>query len=145
MSPNEVQILIVDDEPDCADQLVEFMRRRGISARGVYSVAEALEAIAADPGIGFVVSDIRMPGLTGFALIDRVRELLSREGHKKYPDFIIMTGHAGQVEAEVAAAYGVIGFLTKPFDPYDLERLIREKVSDLAKPAKSPDLLHEAS
>ena len=121
-------VLVVDDEADSADQLVEFLCRRGHAARAVYSVDAALDALARTATIRIVLADLKMPGLTGFALIDRAREQRAASGHA-CPEFVIITGHAGQVEAEIADALQVRGFLTKPLDPYAVEKLVSQVIA----------------
>ena len=122
------KVLVVDDEADSADQLVEFLCRRGHAGRAVYSVVAALDALARMATIRIVLTDLKMPGLTGFALIGRAREQRAASDHT-CPEFVIMTGHAGQVEAEIADAYQVLGFLTKPLDPYAVEKLVSQVIA----------------
>jgi CheY-like chemotaxis protein len=141
MDACDAKVLLVDDEHDCADQLCEFLVRRGLSSRAAYSAAEALDLLPACPEIRVLVSDIKMPGLTGFALIDKVNEHMTA-ANRTSPACILMTGHAGQVEADISTAYGVVGFLSKPIDPYALERLIRDHLSrvdpDVPTAGRSP-------
>lgn len=119
MPAADAEILVVDDEPACADEVCEYLVRRGHSAAASYSGAEALAACARNPQLRLIVSDIRMPGMSGFQLFDAVAEQALASGWEP-PAFIFLTGHAGQVEADIADAIGVDGFMTKPVNPREL-------------------------
>src|SRR5258708_11763609 len=79
-------VLIVDDEALAAEETAEALELAGLSTQWSADPFDAL-ARAADSAIGLVVTDLRMPGLDGAHLIDRMRA--SR------PDlrFVIVTGH----------------------------------------------------
>jgi len=119
MPAAETEILVVDDEPGCADQLCEYLVRRGYSAAASYSGAEALAVCARNPNLRLILSDIRMPEMSGFQLFDAVAEQALASGCEP-PAFIFLTGYAGQVEADMAEAIGVDGFMTKPVNPLEL-------------------------
>lgn len=119
MPAADAEILVVDDEPACADEICEYLERRGHSATASYSGAEALAACARNPNLRLIVSDIRMPGMSGFQLFDAVVEQALASGWEP-PAFIFLTGHAGKVEADIAEAIGVDGFMTKPVNPREL-------------------------
>jgi signal transduction histidine kinase/ActR/RegA family two-component response regulator len=74
-----VRVLIVDDERDARDLVEHLLGDSGASVRAVASGAEALAMLRADPP-DLLVSDIGMPGMDGFDLIRRVRELPVHEG-----------------------------------------------------------------
>ncbi|MCA9517690.1 MAG: HDOD domain-containing protein [Myxococcales bacterium] len=104
-------ILFVDDDRDVLDG----MRRRFRRARSDWELAfagggqEALDLLGHEP-VDVIVSDIRMPGVDGIALLQRVRET--------HPDIarIVLTGYAEP--AQERAAFAVCHrFLPKPCDP----------------------------
>lgn len=66
-------MLVVDDEPDVADLAVAMLRSCGLRAIVAYSAAEALFALAADPAIDAVFSDVMMPEMSGVQLASFVR------------------------------------------------------------------------
>jgi len=68
-------ILYVDDEPAIGLILEDTLERAGHSAVGAHNVPEALQALAKG-NIDLIISDYRMPGLTGREFL----ELLQQEG-----------------------------------------------------------------
>ncbi len=128
-------ILAVDDEPDilvALEDLFEDEYRVITTSRP----AEALELIAAEPDIDVILSDQRMPGLTGDALLARAREISDAQS-------ILLTGYA-DISAVVSALNrgGITGYITKPWDPallrnavrsaYERHRLARELATERA-------------
>ncbi|KMO42631.1 histidine kinase [Methylobacterium tarhaniae] len=128
-------ILAVDDEPDilvALEDLLEDEFRVLTTSRP----AEALELIAAEPDIDVILSDQRMPGLTGDALLAQAREISDAQA-------ILLTGYA-DISAVVSALNrgGITGYVTKPWDPsllrnavrgaYERHRLARELATERA-------------
>src|SRR5438105_10421702 len=100
-------ILIVDDEPDTATLLRDSLRRRGYFVDEVHSGESCLEYLRTKP-VDVVVTDIKMPGMSGIDLIAKLRtdhpELLS----------IIVTGVANLETAIEAIRVGAYDFIAKP-------------------------------
>ncbi|WP_204165424.1 response regulator [Methylobacterium sp. 17Sr1-1] len=128
-------ILAVDDEPDilvALEDLFEDEYRVLTTSRP----AEALALIAAEPDIDVILSDQRMPGLTGDALLAQAREISDAQA-------ILLTGYA-DISAVVSALNrgGITGYITKPWDPallrnavrsaYERHRLARELATERA-------------
>ena len=95
-------ILFVDDEKDLRDSAVEWLSLSGFE---VLSAASATDAIAVLGGRRFdaLVTDIRMPGMDGMALLDAARA--------DNPDLpvVLLTGHGGvglAVDAMRRGAHG---------------------------------------
>ncbi|WP_298957974.1 response regulator [uncultured Methylobacterium sp.] len=111
-------ILAVDDEPDilvALEDLLEDEYRVLTTSRP----AEALEILAAEPDVAVIVSDQRMPGLTGDALLARAREITDAQA-------ILLTGYA-DLSAVVSALNGggITGYVTKPWNPDLLRNTVR--------------------
>lgn len=104
-----VRILIVDDDPALLEALPETVRLRipGTRVDTAISSAEALAAVAAiDPDV--IVTDLVMPGMTGIALIRKMREA------RPWTPMILMSGNPNpQGYALQTRAYG---FIQKPID-----------------------------
>ena len=100
-------VRLVDDDPDLLAAQVQSLRIAGFAVEPFGSAAEALAGLPEDyPGV--VLSDLRMPGMDGLALFDRLAAL-----DPELP-VILLTGH-GDVETAVAALKrGAYDFLTKP-------------------------------
>jgi CheY-like chemotaxis protein len=101
-------ILLVDDEEAITYVFRRYLERAGYRVTAVDSPNEAL-AIGVAGGIDMLVTDFRMPGMTGASLVTRLREL-----HSGLPALIV-TAYG----AEVAAAAGV-RVLNKPLPPQEL-------------------------
>jgi two-component system C4-dicarboxylate transport response regulator DctD len=102
-------VLFVDDDPDLRRATTQMLTLAGFEVRAFDGAEAALAAL--DPGFeGPVVTDIRMPRMTGLQLFERIRAL-----DPELP-VLLVTGH-GDVELAVAALKdGVYDFITKPFD-----------------------------
>jgi DNA-binding NtrC family response regulator len=119
------RVLIVDDESSMRLALVELLRKAGFEAHAVESGAEALDALAAD-AYALVLSDMRMPGMTGGDLLRAVRER-----HPGVP-VVIMTAYGTVEDAVAAMKAGAREFLTKPFSPRDLLHVVEQVLRDAA-------------
>jgi signal transduction histidine kinase len=117
-------ILVVDDEPASLRALQRTLGRhyRVLAANGA---AAGLATLAAEP-VSLIVTDQRMPGLTGVEMLAR-----SRTSH---PDVvrIVLTGYA-DVDALVDAinSGAVFYYLTKPWEPRDLLLAVRRGLDSL--------------
>ena len=112
-------ILAVDDEPDiliALEDLFEDSYRVLTTARP----SEALAILRAEPDIAVVLSDQRMPGLTGDALLAEVRTFHEAQA-------ILLTGYA-DITAVIAALNrgGIVGYVTKPWDASLLRSTVRQ-------------------
>jgi two-component system response regulator (stage 0 sporulation protein F) len=117
------KILYVDDEIVNLELFVRMFQRKYEVATGL-SGAEGLEMLAADPNIQLVISDMRMPGLTGLEFIRR-----AKAHHPQLP-FFILTGFAITREIEEALENGTVrSYFQKPFNRDDLDAAIAESLS----------------
>ncbi len=70
-------ILVVDDDPDVREILVESLRVFGYAVAEAAVAEEALRLVSASQAIGMVISDVRMPGMSGIELVERVKAIRS--------------------------------------------------------------------
>ena len=109
------RILVVDDEPDIAELIAHLLVRRGYDAEDVHSGAAALTRLRAQEFDG-IVTDVRMPGMTG----EELWQTLRREAPALARRTIFMTGnHADPAITAMLEATGQ-PFLTKPFGADEL-------------------------
>lgn len=110
MMSNHPQVMLVEDDEDLRLATSETLELAGFQVRGFDRAASALAALHRDfPGV--ILSDLRMPGMSGLNFLDRARELA--------PDvpFILITAH-GDVPAAIRAMRGgAHDFLEKPCPP----------------------------
>jgi CheY-like chemotaxis protein len=100
------------------------------------SVREALERIDGEPP-DLVVSDIGMAGEDGYALVERVRGFLNREG-RPVP-VVAVTAYATAQDAERVRAAGFSAHLAKPVDPRTVvSTLVEALESESAPPRGRP-------
>lgn len=123
MDPRPPHILIADDEEGFRFGAVVALRRAGYRVSEAGNGREALEKIlsardAGDP-VHLVVTDIRMPGMSGIELIDALRE----RGVDAALCAITCFGEDNLVSR--LAAMGCPEYLEKPFSPDDLLERIR--------------------
>jgi two-component system response regulator FixJ len=116
--PNDAIVHIVDDDDAVRDSLVFLLSSFGIRAEA-HASATAFLDIFAGLEKGCVVTDIRMPEVSGMELLRRVKE--------KRPEFpvIVITGHGDVPLAVEAMKLGAADFLEKPFDDDNLLVAVR--------------------
>lgn len=107
-------ILYVDDEPSIGLILHDTLERAGHEPVGARSVAEALGVLARG-GVDLIVSDYRMPGVTGLEFLS----LLADEGYDV--PLIMLTGYGSIEHAVASIKAGAIDYITKPIRPQQLE------------------------
>jgi DNA-binding NtrC family response regulator len=113
------KILFVDDEPQVLRGYRDILHKEAYELRAAGSAAQALAILAKEP-IHVVVSDERMPSVSGSALLERV--------HRDYPDVvrIMLTGQASLLASVQAINDGLYRFLSKPIAPEELRRVLRD-------------------
>jgi two-component system response regulator DctR len=104
---------VVDDDDAIRDALGWLLRSRGVPAR-CWASAEAFLADYSDAMRGCLVLDVRMEGMSGVELFDRLLALQSRL------PVIFLTGHGDVPLAVAALKKGAFDFVEKPFNDNDL-------------------------
>jgi FixJ family two-component response regulator len=105
-----IGLLVVDDEPDALAELVDLFRKKVPLLKTAVTLGEAKKILAADPRIGVVMTDIRMPGGSGLELLEVARLRPEQEALK----VIVLTGY-GSVDHTLAALRSrAFDFLIKP-------------------------------
>jgi CheY-like chemotaxis protein len=107
----------VEDNPDARELLCYVLEREGARVECVESAATALEAIASEPP-DVLLSDVSMPGMTGYALMQRIRQLPPEAGGR-VPAAAI-SAHASASSREQSLRAGFQAHVTKPLDPETL-------------------------
>lgn len=113
---------VIDDDEAIRASLSFLLETAGLGCRTWESAVAFLEAAEADPG-DCIVTDVRMPGMTGLQL---VAELKARGVPTPV---VVMTGHGDVPMAVEALKRGVADFLEKPFDDEGLLSAIRTAVA----------------
>jgi len=133
MDKAKIKILVVDDEQGLCAGVQEALRREGYVVDAMTDAPAALK-LTQDRLYNLVISDIKMPRLSGLELLARVRE--------RSPDtlFILMTAY-GTVESAVdAMKEGAYDYLPKPIDMKRLRALVQKALEFQAVVAENHEL-----
>jgi response regulator RpfG family c-di-GMP phosphodiesterase len=117
------RVLFVDDEPNVLSAFVRSLRGGPFEVRTALDGHTALEAIRQDGPFAAIISDLRMPGMDGVAILRRVRDLA--------PDTVrvLLTGQADLEDAIAAINQGsIFRFVTKPCPPPVLQKIVEAAV-----------------
>ena len=107
MAERTISVLVVDDETAICESLAAILTKKGMQADAVASGEAAVERFDADP-YDVVVTDIRMPGISGIELMKLVKERAADTV------VLLMTAHASLDTAIEAIREGASDYLTKP-------------------------------
>jgi PAS domain S-box-containing protein len=122
-SPTHRQILIVDDNRAAAHLLGRLLETLGHDVRTESDGQAALQALTQfDAEI--VISDIGMPGMSGYELAQRILEFPLED--RKVPVLVALTGYGQAEDRQNAFAAGFRYHLTKPVSLADLQSLMQE-------------------
>ncbi len=106
-------VLVVEDDAAIAKVVCALLKQRGLDTMHVGSGEEAVTALESRP-FDVVLSDIRMPGMDGMALLDHVTA--------RFPEtpVVLVTAHGSVALAVEAMKRGAADFVQKPFDKDEL-------------------------
>jgi two-component system, LuxR family, response regulator FixJ len=128
--PSETAIVhVIDDDEALRDSLTFLLRTADIEVMSHASAAAFLDALPLT-GLTCIITDVRMPGLSGIDLLRRVKEL-----GIEVP-VIVITGHGDVPLAVEAMRFGAVDFLEKPFDDEILLQSVRAALRQQAGAAK---------
>jgi CheY-like chemotaxis protein len=116
------RILIADDKESSREFVRTALERTGCVVEEAADGREALAKIMADPP-GLVVLDLHMPGLDGFAVMERLR----RDTRYASLPVVALTASAMQGDRERALAAGFVDYMTKPISL----QVLRSRVMEL--------------
>jgi response regulator RpfG family c-di-GMP phosphodiesterase len=121
--PEKHCLLVVDDEPDVCDSIHDLLRRE-FSVLKATSAAEGYRLLQ-ENDVHIIMTDQRMPGITGVELLARVRV--------RHPQAVrlLFTGYADLDSIVAAINQGrIFQFLKKPWQPEDLQTAIRQAAAE---------------
>jgi len=121
VKPEEIGILIVDDEASVRDSLYQWFKADGYRVDTAADANLALKKLQENPW-DIILLDIKMPGMDGIELQSRIKQI------DKNIVTIIITAYAAVDTAIQALKDGAFDYVTKPVDPDDLSRLIRNAI-----------------
>jgi two-component system nitrogen regulation response regulator GlnG len=132
MNDTPPEIWIVDDDPALRWVMNEALTEAGYPVKAYTSAEELRQALGSGrPAV--LVSDVRLPGESGFELLTHLKQ-----AHPRLP-VIVVTAHADLESAVAAYQGGAFEYLPKPFDLDELVALVQRAVqSQAAAPAAAP-------
>jgi PAS domain S-box-containing protein len=130
-SLNDLQVLIVEDEPDARELVAAMLEGCGAEVVAVGSAGEALEEMERQR-FDVLISDIGMPLMDGYALIEKVRRLpLERGGGIPA---VALTAYAGVEDRMRVLSAGYQMHLPKPVEPIELTTVVADLAARYAMP-----------
>jgi two-component system C4-dicarboxylate transport response regulator DctD len=110
-------VLVVDDNVELAENVAEILSLRGFVTLLAESAEEALPMALAE-GVGVLITDFRLPGMSGAELVAQVRH------HRGDVRTVVMSAYTDGSTADAVRAAGANAFLPKPIDFSLLGRVI---------------------
>jgi two-component system, NtrC family, response regulator HydG len=125
LSSDIEKILVVDDSPDTLDVIQRNLASEGYRVFTAPGVAEAVN-ILQETAIDLVITDYKMPGISGIDLVRHVRE------NFRDTEVIMITGYPTIDGAVQAVKIGAEAYLPKPFTDEELLSTVRRALGKLA-------------
>ncbi len=123
-------ILVVDDEPSIRKVLATQLRRDGHDVRAAASGEEALDSLS-EASADVVITDLKMPGIDGLALLDAINE------HHAGTPVILITAFGTVNDAVEALKRGAYDFIAKPFDLEELRHTVQKAIGASARAGRA--------
>jgi two-component system response regulator FlrC len=126
-SASDEPILVVEDDPALREALCDTLRAAGLAVLEAADAPSALESVASRD-IALVISDVHMPGASGYDLLGELKRLR--------PDLpvVLMTAYATVVHAVSAMRQGATDYIVKPFEAQALIELARRQLANRVSP-----------
>ena len=105
------KIVLAEDGIDHARILMAILKKSGIEVQWFDNGVEALRYFEEGQQADLLITDILMPGMSGFELIARLKEL------NIMPPTIVLTSRQREDDIVRGLEYGVLDYVTKPFSP----------------------------
>ncbi len=125
-------ILVVDDELSMREFLKILLEKEGHQVTTAADGKTAL-AFAGTSAFDLLISDIRMPGMTGLELLARIKEQRPEIGA------IMITAFASPDDAVAAMKHGAFDYITKPFNVEEIKKVIRAAMKKKPQAAGAPE------
>ncbi|HEY9878655.1 MAG TPA: ATP-binding protein, partial [Leptolyngbyaceae cyanobacterium] len=124
-SPNlkNIKVLVVDDEKDSRDFVAFLLEQEGATVTTAASASEAL-AVITRCQFDILLSDVGMPDMNGYTLVQQVRSLPSGQGGAI--PAIALTAYAGEYDQRQALKAGFQKHISKPIEPEFLVKVISQ-------------------
>lgn len=116
------RVLVVDDSASMRSLLVSTLEEiEGIEAVEACNGFEALKALPMQP-FDLIMTDINMPEINGLEIVHFIK---SNQTYQRIP-LIIVSTERGQTDIQKGLALGAQKYITKPFDPEQVKKTVKE-------------------
>ncbi len=133
---DNIRILIIDDEKVIREGVGRALSKRGYEIAKAEDGNRGLELLK-EQDFNIVLTDLMMPGIDGFAVLDWIRE------NQPHVEVIVITGFATVSKAVTAMKQGAFDFVGKPFTPDYIRVVIDRAIDKLALKAETEQLREE--
>lgn len=137
---NGIKVLVVDDEEIIAEELSDYIKNLGFSAISTFQPVKACGLLINDPEINVVITDLKMPELDGFSLIEQINSTVPNSHELS---IIVISGNYDIKDALQAIRIGASDFLTKPLSFDLLHHSLKRIVESLQSQQLEKKLLFE--
>lgn len=107
-----VRVLLVDDDETVRDTFARLLQASNIEVQSVPGGRQALDLLDRDPDFDVLMTDLKMPEMSGLTLIERANALVPEMAK------ILVTGFGTREDAVAALRLGVHDFISKPIDDH---------------------------
>lgn len=112
------RILVVEDEPDIAAVVIDYLRHSGFEAEHVADGATALQRLSSPTPPDLTLLDIMLPGMDGLDVLRQARR------HTDRP-IILLTARVEEVDRLIGLELGADDYICKPFSPREVVARVR--------------------
>jgi len=111
-----MNILCIDDEPEILRILIQYLEMIGHTAQSAIDGKEGWKVFNSyQPGFDLIITDVRMPGMTGLQFLEKLRKL------GLDTPVVVISGHNDHEIAEADRQFGILKILAKPFSFDDVD------------------------
>jgi two-component system, LuxR family, response regulator FixJ len=137
MASEKGLVHVIDDDEALRDSLTFLLRTANLQVKSFASAKAFLQGLP-DPDLSCIITDVRMPAMSGIDLLRRLKEL------KIAVPVIVVTGHGDVALAVEAMKIGAADFLEKPFDDEVLlasvESALRQRDGEVKREAERTEI-----
>jgi len=128
MNTVKESVLIIEDDTDLREALMDTLRAAGLAAVAAGDAEQALRLLESDE-IALVISDVQMPGPSGYELLSSIKRLR--------PDLpvVLMTAYGTIAQAVSAMREGATDYIVKPFEAQALIDMARRQLANRVTPS----------
>ena len=120
-------VLVVEDDAALREALVDTLRAAGLPAVAAADAENALQSLS-NQDIGLVISDVNMPGASGYELLSSIKRM------RPYLPVVLMTAYGTVTQAVAAMRDGATDYIVKPFDAQALIGMARRQLAARVTP-----------